>query len=616
MRHAAARCAALLGLLISFPAWPADPLAPLAEAEWSSAHAKHLLERAGFGGTPEEVDHLAALGRAGAVAHLVNYERIDNNLPAFEHSGIWDNSMHPDVDLHLRFDDVMRKAAETGEVYSRTIRTEGPRPLQDITDALYYKYLSSNREWQRVGLWWAERMLNTPRPLEEKMTLFWHGHFATEELKNDDYRIMLKQNETMRALATTNLRKLLIALSQDPAMLLYLDNRLNIKGHPNENYAREILELFALGVGNYTEQDIKEAARAFTGWRNEGPRFIDDKSLHDDGEKTIFGQTGSWDGTDVVDLILTQQACAQFIATKFYRFFVNDEPSDEVVTALAQTLRNHDYELKPLLTALFSSSHFYANENRASRIKSPVHFLVSTYRKLDLARIPGTPYFPTATRLLGQNLGNPPNVKGWDGGRAWLNPSTILTRNNLINHLLFPETAEGLYPRFALSARLRNAPAEAKARDLASQPGSNLMEFSAKDLDNNAMGGMNMMGTTAPSAKAHNAKADYDLKLGLYRGMIKSFERVRAIPPTPAPLDLLAIVRKVGATTPESVVSYFEARFLSTTLHPEDKTAIVHFLEQAVAEEIPSEDNEAGDIERALRLSLHLILSTPEYQLG
>lgn len=592
-------------------------LSPLPDHEWDYGHARHLLERAGFGGTPDEIAKLTAMGLDAAVTALVEYEAIPDRLPAFEHSGIWDESMHPDVDLHMRFDDVMRKAAETGVVYSQKIRQAGPRPLQDITDALYYKYLSSNREWQRVGVWWAERMLVTKRPLEEKMTLFWHGHFATEELKNDDYRLMLRQNETMRHAATSNLRTLLIALSQDPAMLLYLDNRLNVKGHANENYAREILELFSLGVGNYTEQDIKEAARALTGWRNQGLRFIDDKVAHDEGEKTLFGQSGNWDGIDVIDLILAQEACAEFIAGKLYRFFVNEEADPELLSALAFELRKHHYELKPFLYRLFSSRAFYTAKNQGSQIKSPIQFLISTYRKLGLTEIPGTPYFPMATRLLGQNLGNPPNVKGWDGGRAWLNPSTILTRNNLINHLLFPESAEGQYPRFALSPRLKNAPVEARARDLAEDGGSLYMEFSAARMSGDSdMSVSRLMNTTAPSAKMHNAKADYDLKLGLYRGTIKSFERVRPIPPTPAPIDLLALLRENRALTPQSAVNYLEKRFLSTVLNAEDKRAIVAFLQAEVGATIPAQDNEVWSIERSLRLTLHLILSTPEYQLG
>ena len=206
------------------------------------------------------------------------------------------------------------------------------------------------------------------------MTLFWHGHFATEELKNDDYRLMLNQNETLRDLATSDMRSLLIAMSKDPAMLLYLDNRLNVKGHANENYAREILELFSLGIGNYTENDIKEAARAFTGGVIEGLEFIDDRQQHDDDVKTVFGETGNWDGEDIVDLILQQDAAGEFISSKLYRFFVRTEISEQMVNDLAENLRGDDYQLKPFLRTLFLSQDFYSEPSLGAQIKSPVLF--------------------------------------------------------------------------------------------------------------------------------------------------------------------------------------------------------------------------------------------------
>lgn len=600
-----------------------DSLEPLSSSAWSYGHAAHLLERAGFGGTPEVVTRFAQMTPEAAVDFIVNYDQIADDLPDFEPSGIWDEAMLPDVDLHLRFDDVMAKAAEVGEVYGEVVADEGPRQLQDITDALYYKYLSSNREWQRVAVWWAERMLVSPRPLEEKMTLFWHGHFATEELKNDDYRLMLHQNETLRELATTDLRTLLIAMSKDPAMLLYLDNRLNVKGHANENYAREILELFSLGIGNYTENDIKEAARAFTGWRNQGLKFINDMEQHDEGVKTVFGETGDWDGEDIVDLILRQDAAAEFIASKLYRFFVRTEISEQMVHDLAELLRENDYQLKPFLRSLFLSQDFYSEPSLGSQIKSPVHFLVSTYRKLGLEKIPGTPYFPTATNLLGQALGNPPNVKGWDGGRSWLNPSTILLRNNLVGHLLFPETAEGAYPRFAYSPRYSNAPAEAKQRDLdealvfSSDSGS--VEFSAAVMaedERDMIPDMNSMASTAPSAARHNVRAQYDLKLGLYRGITKSYERVRPIPPTPAPFDLSGMLRNANVSSAEDAVVYMERRFLTLRLFDEDRKTIVEFLQSRMADGFRLRDSGNGEVEQTLRLTLQLILSTPEYQLG
>ena len=608
--------------------WAGD-LTAIGNDQWTRERAAHLLERAGFGGTPEEVEALAAMTPAQAVRHLVHYQPIStDSLSAFEHSGIFDEPMLEDLDLHLRFDGVMKKAAEVGEVYGVKRATSGPRPLQDITDALYYKYLASNREWLRVSTWWAERMLTTPRPLEEKMTLFWHGHFATEELKVDDYRLMLRQNETLRELATGNVRDLLLAMSRDPAMLLYLDNRLNVRGQPNENYAREIFELFSLGIGNYTEQDIKEAARALTGWRNQGLNFIDDRDQHDPTDKTIFGETGPFDGEDLVDLILQQEACAEFLAGKIYRFLVREELSDALQQELAQLLRNADYEIGPLLERIFLSRDFYSEPSVATQIKGPVQFLVSTYRKLGLTRLPGVPNFTQATALLGQSLGNPPNVKGWDGGRAWLNPSTLLTRNNLIRHLLFPDTAAGHYPQYPVSLRIRNAPREAEKRDrrdqdqlakaLETDPAIAVRDsqetMSEGSMQSSESGSM-MMGD-APSEVKHNSFAEYDLKLGLYNGRIKSYERVRAIPPTPAALDLVDLLRQQNVTDASGAVAQLEQRFFRQALTLEDRDSIVRFLEGRFESGFTLDTPDPATAETALREALHLLLSMPEYQLA
>jgi uncharacterized protein (DUF1800 family) len=321
-----------------------DNLAPISAGDWNHERAAHLLERAGFGGTPAEIEHLAAMSPAAAVAYLVDYDSIDaSTLPPFDPSNIWDDAMLPDADRHLSFTDALRQAYREGQVYGRKPAKKGPRPYQEIVNTLYTKYFASNREWDRIALWWANRMLQTPRPLEEKMTLFWHGHFATEERKDNDYRLMFQQNQTLRRLATGSFHDLLVAISQDPAMLLYLDNRTNVKGRANENYAREIMELFALGVGNYTEPDIKEAARALTGWRNDGLRFISDPALHDDGEKTIFGKKGKFDGYGLINVILEKPACAEFISGKIYRFLVRDKISPELNGKLAAVLRENDY---------------------------------------------------------------------------------------------------------------------------------------------------------------------------------------------------------------------------------------------------------------------------------
>jgi uncharacterized protein (DUF1800 family) len=234
------------------------------------------------------------------------------------------------------------------------VKPEGNRRLQQVADRYLYWLRVSKLESQRVGYWWANRMLNTPRPLEEKMTLFWHGHFATSDEKVRDYRKMLKQNEMLRAKATGNFRDLLIAVAQDPAMLAYLDAAVNVKGAPNENFAREIMELFSMGVGNYSEEDIREAARAFTGWNYKGLEFVINPAFHDDGIKNVLGRHGRFDGVQVIDIILSKPVTAEFIAGKLYRYFVREEISPEMRVKLGKLLRDNKYEIAPFLETLLN----------------------------------------------------------------------------------------------------------------------------------------------------------------------------------------------------------------------------------------------------------------------
>lgn len=612
-------------------AWQGD-LTPIDDGDWSYSRAAHLLERAGFGGTPEEVQRLAAMTPEAAVDYLVDYEGLDASfLPPFEESGIFDEDMLADVDDALAFGEGLARARERGEVYGVAPREGGIRPFQPVIDRLYYRNYSTRHEWNRAILWWAERMLLTPRPLEEKMALFWHGHFATEQEKVRDYRLMLDQLTLLRENATGNFRDLLLGISQDPAMLIYLDNRKNVKGQANENFAREIMELFALGVGNYGEDDIKEAARAFTGWTNVGRRFEVRPELHDDGEKMVLGRTGRFDGEDVVDILLGQPACAEFISRKVYRYLVREEISAELNRELASVLRREGYELKPFLKVLLRSRDFYAPASYATQIKSPVHFLISTYRKLGLERVPGSPYFPLVTAQLGQRLGNPPNVKGWDGGRAWINPSTLIERGNVVSYLLFPERLGEAYrygPFEGRYQRYKNAPAECFARDrelALGEVGGGAAGASA--MPEGSMGGASEatpgpgptmagggMAMAAPSASMINETPQYDLPLGVYNGMNRAFRRVKPVDQTPARIDLTAMVQEAGAATAPQVVDYFVTRFVRLPLEPADRQALIGFLRARGGGE--ALDLQSPETEAHLRELLHLIMSTSEYQLG
>src|SRR4030095_15324478 len=261
-------------------------------------------------------------------------------------------------------------------------------------------------------------MVATHHPLEEKMALFWHGHFAVNEAKVRDYRKMLGQLDVFYKYGTGNFRDLLIAEAKHPAMLSFLDAGVNVKGAPNENFAREIMELFTMGVGNYSEKDIREGARAFTGWNYVDLEFVVNKDQHDDGQKTFLGKTGNFDGVQVMDIILQQPVTARFIAGKIYRYFVRQDLSPELQEKLGTVLRNANYDLAPLLETVFLSRDFYSPPSIGTQIKSPVQLAVSTFRKLGLKEAPGVPDFNVATSTLGQRLFAPPTVAGWAEGRS------------------------------------------------------------------------------------------------------------------------------------------------------------------------------------------------------
>src|SRR5262245_42834128 len=379
--------------------WHND-LTAIQAADWNYDFAAHLLERAGFGGTPEEIQALAKMTPQQALARLVRFEGTDaSQLPSFEHSGIHDPGLEPFPPSRPAVTDM---AKEKGEALGIKVKPDGNRRLQPIVNEFFYWLRASVLETQRVAYWWANRMVATRHPLEEKMALFWHGHFAVNESKVRDYRKMLGQLELFYKHGTGNFRDLMIAEAKDPAMLSFLDAGVNVKGAPNGNFAREIMELFTMGVGNYSERDIREAARAFTGWNYVDLKFVVNKDQHDDGQKTFLGKSGNFDGVDVIDIILQQPVTARFIAGKVYRYFVRQELSPELQARLGNVLRDANYNMSSLLETIFLSRDFYSPPSVGTQIKSPVQLAISTFRKLGLNEAPGVPDFNVATGTLGQ----------------------------------------------------------------------------------------------------------------------------------------------------------------------------------------------------------------------
>jgi hypothetical protein len=293
--------------------------------------------------------------------------------------------------------------------------------------------------------WWMYLILNGPHPLREKLTLFWHNHFATSIAKVQRTGLMFRQNQLLRRHALGKFRPFLLDVSRDPAMLIWLDSNSNIRGKANENYARELMELFSLGVGHYTEKDVREAARAFTGWHTDGEQFEFNADFHDDGPKTLLGRTGTWDGGDVVRILLDRPEAARFVVRKLYRDFIGESasPPPRLLTPLADSFRKSDYDIAGLVRTMLHSRLFFSEHAYRQRIKSPMEFVVGTARalvKIDQAELPPT-VLAAQVGAMGQPLFEPPTVKGWAGGRAWLNSATVLARNN------FAETAAaGNYP--------------------------------------------------------------------------------------------------------------------------------------------------------------------------
>ena len=293
------------------------------------------------------------------------------------------------------------------------------------------------RRGQALKTLWLRQMVETPSPLTERMVLFWHNHFTSSLKKARWPNLMFHQNQLFRRHALGNFRELLHAVARDPAMVLYLDSSRNRKGKPNENFARELLELFTLGEGHYSEEDIKQAARAFTGWsvnRRSG-EFRFRPRWHDSGEKRFMGKSGRFDGDQILEIILEKPRTAEFIVEKLWREFISPQPDPQQVQKWATQFRKNHYELKPLMKTMLLSSAFRDPANRHLLIKSPAEYLVGTLRMLNLP-VPKGRGMALASRRLGQDLLNPPNVKGWPGGKSWINAETLPLRRQMMERFL------------------------------------------------------------------------------------------------------------------------------------------------------------------------------------
>ena len=356
----------------------------------------HLMRRAGFSATRAELDERTVQGYENVVEDLL-HPAEPNNIP----------------------DDIIRR---------------------------YHVDQHELRQSDSAAGYWVYRMVTTENPLEEKLTLFWHGLFATGYSKLNQARTHLNQIDMFRRLGLGSFRDLLVELSRDPAMIIWLDNETNHKGAVNENYGRELLELFSMGIGNYTEEDVKECARAFTGWTLKNAEYMSQRAMkdsiwpygriswhfeyrdddHDEGEKTFLGETGNFTGEEIVDIIAKQEATARFVTTRLFQFFVADEVEDDAepaIQAMMQSYFDSSYEIRSVLRTLFNSQYFKSEKARFARVKGPVELVIGALRQAGMCREPVLDIGAIANQAsyMGQGLLNPPTVEGWHEGSEWIN---------------------------------------------------------------------------------------------------------------------------------------------------------------------------------------------------
>ncbi len=370
-------------------AW--KPWLPTAEEPWNRKRIAHLYRRAAFGATPAEVDAALKLGFTKTLEQLLVGE--------------------PDAASRLEL------LTESGQFYT---------------------------EPGNLRVWWLYAMLESGHPLREKLTLFWHNHFATSHAKVRSTALMFQQNVLLRKHAMGHFRPFLLDMSRDTAMLVWLDSNRNVKGAPNENYAREVMELFSLGVGNYTEKDVQEAARAFTGWHHDSEvsTFENNAAVHDDGEKTIFGKTGNWTGVDVVRLCCDHAACAKFLVGKLYAFLISEtRPPAALLKPLEEQFRKSDYDIASLVGVMLASRLFFSEHAYRTRVKWPVEYAIGAVRAAVPGRVPLADLTDPLAKM-GQVLFAPPNVKGWRTGTDWLNSATLLARNNFAEKVAIGEWSQ------------------------------------------------------------------------------------------------------------------------------------------------------------------------------
>jgi uncharacterized protein (DUF1800 family) len=392
--------------------------------------ARMLLSRTAFGATPAEIRALEGQDYTSAVDRLLGNFRPQAATPA----PAWLDQGPAELRRQQRAAEAARKPGVDGKLLQ--IR----RPVQE--------------QGRELRNWWVDEMLATDQPLVERMVLFWHNHFTSSMLKVRYAPALFRQNTLFRQEALGNFATLLKSVARDPAMLIYLDGMRNVARQPNENFARELLELFTLGEGRYSEADIKAAARAFTGWTvdRETGQFVERPAQHDAGEKTFLGQTGRFGGDEIIAILLKHPRTAETIVEKMWREFVSLRPDPAEIKRLASSFRAGGYQIKPLLRALLLSQAFRDTANRGGLIKSPVELIVGTVHVLGLP-VPEKTQLIRMMQGLGQVPFDPPNVKGWPGGESWITTHTLLLRQQFLRRIVEATTVASMEGGMAMGVR-------------------------------------------------------------------------------------------------------------------------------------------------------------------